>query len=281
MGVSALNTGGWICDPMGAIPRIILVQDAIVGVVQSPVVLVGVVTTPGTISGTIDAAPALVGIVVPGDAINGTLSPIVLVGTLSCDGVTMTDITMTRGDSRNISLEVNDSGGADVDLTGAVIKFAAKCDIDEANEDAVIFKTSYSSDEIEVTNAVQGEAVIKLLVDDTNIDAPNTYQFAVEVTRQGSVVHNSGAVSTATGSGDLTFSSPLPTAVKVGDIVLLTNAVNPENQKPITVVAVAGSVVTTDYTGWLTETGRTFEVHRGIRDTVAKGTLTLEADIVL
>lgn len=76
----------------------------------------------------------------------------------------MSNITLTRGDSRTLSITVLDSDGSAADLTGASIWWTAKRDINDADADAIISKTVGSG--ITVTNAAGGLATVTIAPDD-------------------------------------------------------------------------------------------------------------------
>ena len=197
----------------------------------------------------------------------------------------MADISLVRGDTRNIQLSVTDSASAVVNITDAVLKFAAKCDLDEPNDEAFVFKRSYDQDEIEITDAVNGVALIKILPADTAEDEPGDWKFDVELTRRGTeIVNTTGGGATASvtlGSTTITCTAVDLSSVKRGDIIALVSG-NPENAQSITVESVddAANTLETDFDGWVTEAGLEFIIYRGIRDTVVSGTFTITPDVV-
>jgi hypothetical protein len=197
----------------------------------------------------------------------------------------MTDITLRRGDSQNYRVTVTD-GTNPIDLTDAVVKFAVKKRIQDTNAEAIIFKASYDAREIEITNAAGGEFLIYIKTEDTFDKPPATYSWDVEVTRRGSLKTNVGTVAVTQGSGLLAGTGLEIGNFAVGDILVPTNGVSAENQVDVTIQEVEGDSgtgnATTDYTGFVTQTGITFELYEGDRKTPVglSGRFTISADAV-
>lgn len=80
----------------------------------------------------------------------------------------MTYLSMYRGDDESFSVTVTD-GGAVVDLTGCVLRFTAKRDVDDADEDAVIAKTSAIPGQLDIDDdPTTGIALINIDAEDTS-----------------------------------------------------------------------------------------------------------------
>ena len=90
----------------------------------------------------------------------------------------MTDLTLTRGDSRNYQISILESDNVTpVDITDGILKFAAKKRMRDPNSEAQIFKTSYTADEIQITDAPNGQALLKIIISDTANDDPGTLRW--------------------------------------------------------------------------------------------------------
>ena len=287
MTASSLVTAGWLCDPALASPRIIIVSQTIVGVLPGSDELAGIVAAGGTLAGQVSTDPVLSG-TVTSEFLAGVLSSgETLVGQISCDGeVLVADISMTRGDSRNLSIEVDDELAVDVDLSEAILRFAVKRRTSDANVDSLIFKTSYDDSEIELTFPVQGKAVVYLRVDDTVDLDPGVYCWDLDVSRKGSGTPATavGTFAATTGSDVLAYSGADFAKIRVGSIVELAGG-NPENAIRVVVTAIdadAQTVTTGGYAGYVTESGIAHQTFNGDRKTPVglSGSLTLLADVV-
>jgi hypothetical protein len=89
-----------------------------------------------------------------------------------------------KGDTRNISVSVEDDDGAAVDLTGATIKWAAA---NTPTSVAVISKQTGGSG-ISITDASGGVFVITLQPADTASLRARTYYHEAQVTDAGGVI---------------------------------------------------------------------------------------------
>jgi len=198
----------------------------------------------------------------------------------------MTDLQMVRGDSRNYQLEIFESDGATpVDVTGGIIKFAAKRRMRDPNSEAQIFKTSYDPAEIQVTDAVNGQALLKILVEDTVSTDPGTLRWDVELTRRGALLSAAGTWTATAGSNVLTGVGIDFSAIHVGDILVPAGVTAP-NQVPVTITAldsVALTAETGSYESWDAEAGISHQIFTGNRKTPdgLSGCFVLLADVVI
>lgn len=76
------------------------------------------------------------------------------------------------GDAIDIPIQFTDESGSTLDITDATVEFRIKEDLTDADADAVVSKSSANTDadgnpEIEFTDAVNGEALVHILTDDT------------------------------------------------------------------------------------------------------------------
>lgn len=81
----------------------------------------------------------------------------------------MTDLAITSGDAyeddRRLSISVTNADGSATNLAGVTLRFMAKEHRRDVNDDAVLDKST--TDGIEITNDVGGEARITLTPSDT------------------------------------------------------------------------------------------------------------------
>lgn len=83
-----------------------------------------------------------------------------------------TYLSMYRGDDESFDVHVVDRDGVDVDLTGAELRFTAKRDVTDADNDAVISKTTGAG--VTTVTAVEGLARIDIDAADTDAMARGT-----------------------------------------------------------------------------------------------------------
>lgn len=287
MTISGLVTGGYLDDPIQVPPRVIIVQQTIAGVIPRALTLGGTLAPTPTLAGSLLAAPVISGIIAI-DTITGTLrSPGTLTGRILCDGeVIMADVTLTRGDSRTLAIEIDDDLGADVDLSEAILRFAVKRRPGDANASALIWKTSYDPAEIEITTPAEGKATVKIRVDDTVEKTPGSYCWDLDVSRKasGTPSTTAGTLAASTGSEVLAYTGSELAAIRVGSILELAG-VNPENQARIVVTAIdsdASTITAGGYLDFVTESGIAFQAYDGDRKTPSglAGTFTILADVV-
>jgi hypothetical protein len=174
-----------------------------------------------------------------------------------------------------------------VDVTGGVLKFSIKEYSGQANADAVVFKTSYDSSEIDITSPAAGEATIEILTDDTDGCEVGAFPYDVEVTRQGTSVTVAGTATFALASSVMTFSDAADVALaRVGDLLVPAGLAG--NDVPVTVTetpsttgsTLAATELLTDYAAFVAEPGVSFTLFRGNRKTPdgLRGTFTIEPD---
>lgn len=89
--------------------------------------------------------------------------------------MTNNTLTVIRGDTSSITVNLTQSDGTALDLTNATVFFTVKNDIDDVDDDALISKdiTSHVDEEA-------GQTLIALTSDDTSIDAGN-YVWDIQV----------------------------------------------------------------------------------------------------
>lgn len=289
MTVSSLVTSGWLCDPETASPRIIIVGQTILGVLPSSDALAGVLSIAETLSGSLSTDPVLSG-TVSAETLSGVLSAgETLVGRILCEGEEIVaNISLTRGDSRNLAIEIDDDLGADVDLSEAILRFAVKRRTSDSNSEALLFKTSYDDTEIEITVPLEGKAVVRVRVDDTVSIDPGVYCWDLDVSRKdsGTPALTAGTFDATTGSSVLQYSgTPAQlAAIRVGSIIELSG-VNPENAIRVVVTAIdsdALTVTTGGYAGYVTEAGISHQTFDGDRKTPVglSGSFEVVADVV-
>ena len=287
MSVSSLVSAGWLWDPQQILPRVVIVEQTIAGIVPRDDVLGGVLSSPGVLSGQLSTGAVLAG-TVSTDTIFGTLAASgALTGRILCDGeLVMADITLTRGDSRTLAIEIDDDLGVDVDLSEAILRFAVKRRPGDANADALLFKTSYDDGEIEITVPAEGKATVKIRIDDTVNQVPGSYCWDLDLSRKasGTPSTTAGTFSATTGSEVLTYSGAQLSAIRIGSVLELSG-VNPENTARVLVTAIdatAQTVTCGGYLDFVTEAGITFQAFDGDRKTPSglSGSFTIVADVV-
>ncbi len=94
-------------------------------------------------------------------------------------------ITMFTRDDRTLSLTVNDSDGAPVDLTSASLWFTVKARTADLDSEAILQKRNTAAGgsdlQIKVIVALDGTAEIYIVPEDTNEVDPATYVWDVQV----------------------------------------------------------------------------------------------------
>jgi len=197
----------------------------------------------------------------------------------------MTDLVQKRGTSRNRKLLFRESDEVTpVDITGGVVKVAIKFNADDDNDDAIAIFRSYFSDEIDLSDPVNGEALWQTQVHHTQEAEACEYVWGAELTLLGALRTSAGTLTATTGSVDLVYSGPDIAKFKAGDLIVPNGALAAGNQKTVTVMSVdeETGVVTTDYTGWQSE-AFAHDTYIGNRPDVSNrlnGTFTLTADAV-
>ena len=190
---------------------------------------------------------------------------------------------LVQGDSREYAVLITNQSGQAIDLTGAIVKFAAKANPATPDVDAEIFKTSYDASEIDITDPTAGECTVYLLSSDTVAIPPRRLAYDIEVTRAGASVTTAGTLTVAADSGTVVGAGVDFESVRIGD--LLDVAGSGANAIRVTVESVdadAGTL-TTDFLGWADESSIAFEIFRGDVKTPdgLRGILPIVASVVL
>lgn len=73
---------------------------------------------------------------------------------------------MFRGDDRTLSVDLSETGGGAIDLTGAAVRFTGKVNTQDADDDALIVKTV--GDGITIADPPTGEIAIDIAASDTS-----------------------------------------------------------------------------------------------------------------
>lgn len=211
--------------------------------------------------------------------------------------MTRVDLELTLGDSDDILITVEDDASPPrrIDLSQAVdgtadrpaiIRVAVKKDpARDLNSEAVLFKTSYAVDEIEILpqalDATKGQCRVRIDKPDTEDEDAGDYSWDVEVTRQD--IQRTGAqVGTLTlteGSKTITGVGTAFTKAKVGDVIHPTSGA--ADGRPVVISKIVSDTQAESEYAWPTgESDVTFELRRGKSKTAASGTFTLVQDVV-
>jgi hypothetical protein len=89
------------------------------------------------------------------------------------------DATVYGGDDARLELTLLDRDGTPLDLTGATLTWGMA---PRRSSDAALTKTSEDASEIEITDAVAGRAIVKLLADDTDDLSETVYLHELKIT---------------------------------------------------------------------------------------------------
>jgi hypothetical protein len=202
----------------------------------------------------------------------------------------MTDLTITRGDSRNYEVTITESDlVTPVDITSGIIRFAVKKRFDQLNSDATIFKTTYDPAEVQITDGPNGVSLVQVFAGDTQNARPGEYIWDLDLTRREALLTNVGTISVSSGGAVMTGTGLDLTNVLPGDVIAPAGG-TPSNQKDLVITSVggdgtsldpgAGNLVS-DYTGWSLEAGISIQIFRGDRKTPTglSGAYTLIKDV--
>lgn len=97
------------------------------------------------------------------------------------------DLDVVRGDDATFDVVIRDAVGKVVNLTGGTLRFTARAKSSDAA--AVITKTSAVGGQIDITDAPNGMAALKLVPADTSgLYAPKTLVYDFEFTDSGNKV---------------------------------------------------------------------------------------------
>jgi len=203
----------------------------------------------------------------------------------------MTDLSLTRGVSRNYRVTVTESDlVTPIDLTSAIVRFGIKYNPEDPNTRALVLLATYDSEEINKSDPVNGEVLVQLQARMTASAATTAYSWDVEVARPGSLVTNTGTVDLTSEEAIISGTGLDLSEVGIGDIITPAGA-TPNNQKPLAIIAVGGDGteldpgvgnLRTDFTGFDTEGGVSIQVFRGDVKTPTdlSGTFNLLDDVV-
>ena len=281
MTVSGIVTAGRICDPIAAVTRVVLVQQIIEASIAAEQALTGAVSADLSLSGSVAADSVLVATVGLQDALVAALGPEdTLTAILRCDGVViMADISLVRGDSKNIQVNVFESDGTTpVDLTESVVRFAVKDRTSRPNTEATIFKQSYDPAEIDITNPAGGELLIQILSDETMIN-PARYCWDLDVSRkQGGIVTSAGTLTATTGSDVLATSGVDFPSLRVGQLLEIPAGPN-TGLYVLTAIDSDAQTITVGGASLQAESGISFNVFQSNVKTPVSGDFIVTADV--
>lgn len=197
------------------------------------------------------------------------------------------EIKFFRGDSFDIDVQVQNEQDPPMNssLEGSVVRFAAKqgfgltrrAGILTGNEGALIIKRSYDSSEIELVNAVNGKARIKIRRADTFEHPLVPFVYDVEVTKPvASVSIPSGStVCVVAGSDIIMDSSADFSAVMAGDIIQV------QGRNVLILDKIDSRAIRVDYSGWTTDKVADYCLFEGRTRTVAFGPWTAQGDVIM
>lgn len=205
-------------------------------------------------------------------------------------------LTMTIGDSEDFIVTVTDDATTPnlIDLSKAVdgtaarpaiLRWAAKrTPADDANKDAIAFKTSYFEDQIQVlaqTGPTLGQSRLLLDKPDTEDEEVGTFRWDLEVTRQDVVRPGSGSGTIAVVSGSVAVTGTATTfrKWKVGDVLQPLGGLNVAPVKITKIISdtsleVEAAIFATE------PVVPSYEVRRGKHKTARKGPFVLEQEVV-
>jgi hypothetical protein len=279
--VSGIVTAGRICDPIAAVTRVVLVQQIIEASIAAEQALTGAVSADLSLSGAVAADAVLTATVGLTDALVAALGPEdTLTAILRCDGVViMADISLVRGDSKNIQVNVFESDGTTpVDLTESVVRFAVKDRTSRPNTEATIFKQSYDAAEIDITNPAGGELLIQILSDETMIN-PARYCWDLDVSRkQGGIVTSAGTLTATAGSDVLAASGVDFPSLRVGQMLEIPAGPN-TGLYVLTAIDSDAQTVTVGGASLQAESGISFNVFQSNVKTPVSGDFIVTADV--
>lgn len=198
------------------------------------------------------------------------------------------EIRFHRGDSFtfHVSTQNDAQPPSTVDISRSVIRFAARQDFasytyvnpSDWNDSAVILKKSYSPNQIEVTNEINGKFDVKIKRADTIFHPLTRMGWDVEITRPIEHLTNQpGTVSVMPGSQYVIgLGTDFTTAgLELGDIihvqglhVLVTNVLDERTAE-------------VDFTDWTDESGLSYNLYKGETRTVAGGPWNCIGDRVI
>lgn len=203
----------------------------------------------------------------------------------------MTDLSLTRGDSRNYRVTVTEGDlVTPIDLTNAIVRFGIKYNPEDPNTRALVLLATYDSEEINKSDPVNGEVLVQLQARMTASAATTAYAWDIEVDRPGSLVTNAGTVDLTSGEAIISGTGLDLSEAGIGDVITPAGA-TPNNQKPLAIIAVGGDGteldpgvgnLRTDFSGFDTEAAVSIQIFRGDVKTPTNlsGTFNLLDDVV-
>ena len=203
------------------------------------------------------------------------------------DPLSTFDIDLIRGDYRELSFTITetvDNVESAMDLTNAIVKFTIKRRREDDNADAVAFKKSYDSTEVEIVDANEGIAAVKLEKPDTrdlHVKADErTYFWDLEVTRRGDdrTGADAGTLTLALNSGSIVGTGTSFLKAHVGDVLIPSGTGSP-NQVACTITSITDNThLEVDYASFTAQSGVSFDVKIGKACTPCYGSINLTAD---
>ncbi len=189
------------------------------------------------------------------------------------------DLEITRGCSKLFPFIAQDQDGDPIDLTNAIIKVHVKEDMDDANENAILSRTSYNTREIVVTDDEGGAFTMKFWKPDTIDLEPGGLVWDCEITRRGdeNVDATDGATcEVADGSDEIVGTDSLFSLARVGDVV----DIGAGAQGQCTIVEIVDDEhVIVDRDSWDDASGLAIAIYDGNVKTPATGLFTVAYDV--
>ena len=210
------------------------------------------------------------------------------------------EIRLFRGDSCDLAVQIQDDGDPanTVMISNTILRFAAKQGhggvpsslrnkVILGNEAALILKTSYDPEQIEVTNETTGRALIHLLREDTHLLPVGTAAWDLEITKATDSIDLPSGQVLFSGNSDVVMSiTPALdwTALRLrpGDIFCA------QGMTVLILEILSSQHMRVDWSGWTPGTVATEAspcldtvcIYRGSTKTVAYGTLVILGDVV-
>ena len=201
----------------------------------------------------------------------------------------MTDLSIVRRSSKPFRVSIVDEAGAPINITDAVFKFAVKRNHSDSNQNALIFKATYDTEEVDIDLPLLGQLIVYLLPEDTYSKSAGSFYWDAELTRRDGLKSSAGSISVTSGSDIIVGTAIDFSAARVGNILVPAGSTAP-NQKQVTILDVGGSGLSTDpgignlltdYTDWDTESGIPIQLYKGNSKTPVglSGTFSIVSDI--
>ena len=211
------------------------------------------------------------------------------------------EIRLFRGDSLDIAVQIQNDGDPPdtVTLSNSVLRFAARQSVGSVptslrnkvilgNESALILKTSYDPDQIEITNDVTGKAIIHIQRDDTHLLPLGSARWDLEVVKATeSISLPTGNVLFSAGSNVVMSISPelnwTELHIRPGDLF------QAQGSTVLVLEVLSAQHLKLDWSDWTAETLPTNNasaccdavcMYRSSTKTVAYGALSILGDVV-